>query len=190
MWDGPRAGLLATAGVATSEAIHIAVAAAGLTALFAAVPFAFTVLRIAGAAYLIPPRGSGADPPRLGRRVGRRDAHDPRAVRCRVRPHAVRHHRQLHPASADARASPVTGTGRLPDVQRRGPGPSVRSPAARWEAGSACGPQTPIPPRLPSVGHPASNAICRKLGFFLLGECDFEYPPGTTMRCNDWRLDL
>jgi RimJ/RimL family protein N-acetyltransferase len=42
----------------------------------------------------------------------------------------------------------------------------------------------------PSVDHPASNAICRKLGFFLLGECDFEYPPGTTMRCNDWRLDL
>ncbi|GAA3823356.1 LysE family translocator [Sphaerisporangium flaviroseum] len=53
MRGGPRAGLLATAGVATSEAIHIAVASAGLAALFAAVPFAFTVLRIAGAAYLI-----------------------------------------------------------------------------------------------------------------------------------------
>jgi threonine/homoserine/homoserine lactone efflux protein len=53
MRGGARAGLLATAGVATSEAIHIAVAAAGLTALFAAVPVAFTVVRIAGAAYLI-----------------------------------------------------------------------------------------------------------------------------------------
>lgn len=53
MRGGPRAGLLATAGVATSEAIHIAVAAVGLAALFAAVPFAFIVLRIAGAAYLI-----------------------------------------------------------------------------------------------------------------------------------------
>jgi RimJ/RimL family protein N-acetyltransferase len=42
----------------------------------------------------------------------------------------------------------------------------------------------------PSVGHPASNAICRKLGFTLLGPCDFEYPPGRPMRCNDWRLDL
>ncbi|MCF2532364.1 LysE family translocator [Yinghuangia soli] len=50
---GPRAGLLATAGVATSEAVHIAVAAAGLAALFAANPFAFMVLRIVGAAYLI-----------------------------------------------------------------------------------------------------------------------------------------
>jgi threonine/homoserine/homoserine lactone efflux protein len=53
MRGGPRAGLLATAGVATSEAVHVAVAAAGLAALFAAVPIAFTVVRIAGAAYLI-----------------------------------------------------------------------------------------------------------------------------------------
>jgi len=53
MRGGPRAGLLATAGVATSEAVHIAVAAAGLTALFAAVPIAFTVVRVAGGAYLV-----------------------------------------------------------------------------------------------------------------------------------------
>jgi RimJ/RimL family protein N-acetyltransferase len=42
----------------------------------------------------------------------------------------------------------------------------------------------------PSVENPASNAICRKLGFRLLGERDFEYPPGSLMRCNDWQLDL
>ena len=42
----------------------------------------------------------------------------------------------------------------------------------------------------PSVDHPASNAICRKLGFTLLGECRFEYPPGSYMQVNDWRLDL
>ncbi|MGW3351470.1 LysE family translocator [Nonomuraea rubra] len=53
MRGGPRAGLLATAGVATSEAVHVAVAAAGLAALFEAVPVAFTVVRVAGAAYLI-----------------------------------------------------------------------------------------------------------------------------------------
>ncbi|MEU4161058.1 LysE family translocator [Actinoplanes sp. NPDC026670] len=52
MRGGPRAGLLATAGIATSEAIHVLVAAAGLSALFTAVPGAFTVLRIAGAGYL------------------------------------------------------------------------------------------------------------------------------------------
>ncbi|WP_396449988.1 LysE family translocator [Actinomadura sp.] len=53
MRGGARAGLLATAGVATSEAVHVAVAAAGLAALFAAVPVAFTVVRTAGAAYLV-----------------------------------------------------------------------------------------------------------------------------------------
>lgn len=42
----------------------------------------------------------------------------------------------------------------------------------------------------PSVQNAPSNAICRKLGFTLLGEHDFEYPPGTPMRCNDWRFDL
>jgi RimJ/RimL family protein N-acetyltransferase len=42
----------------------------------------------------------------------------------------------------------------------------------------------------PKVVNGASNAICRKLGFELLGELDFEYPPGTPIRCNDWRLDL
>ncbi|TYC07161.1 GNAT family N-acetyltransferase [Micromonospora sp. WP24] len=42
----------------------------------------------------------------------------------------------------------------------------------------------------PSVGNPASNAVCRKAGFTLLGEIDFEYPPGEYMRSNDWRLDL
>lgn len=53
MKGGPRAGLLATAGVATSEAIHIALAAAGLAALLAAVPTAFTVVRLVGGAYLV-----------------------------------------------------------------------------------------------------------------------------------------
>ncbi|MEV4160853.1 LysE family translocator [Nonomuraea dietziae] len=53
MRGGPRAGLLATAGVATSEAVHVAVAAAGLAALFEAVPLAFTVVRVLGAVYLV-----------------------------------------------------------------------------------------------------------------------------------------
>jgi len=42
----------------------------------------------------------------------------------------------------------------------------------------------------PSVENAPSNAICRKLGFTLIGECQFEYPPGNFMQCNDWRLDL
>ena len=42
----------------------------------------------------------------------------------------------------------------------------------------------------PSVENAPSNAICRKVGFTLLGERDFEYPPGHAMRSNDWRFDL
>ncbi|MEU6882825.1 GNAT family N-acetyltransferase [Streptomyces sp. NPDC046712] len=42
----------------------------------------------------------------------------------------------------------------------------------------------------PSTDNGASNAVCRKAGFELLGERAFEYPPGHPLRCNDWRLDL
>ncbi|RLK23326.1 RimJ/RimL family protein N-acetyltransferase [Micromonospora sp. M71_S20] len=42
----------------------------------------------------------------------------------------------------------------------------------------------------PSVDNAPSNAVCRKAGFTLLGETEFEYPPGRLMRANDWRLDL
>lgn len=42
----------------------------------------------------------------------------------------------------------------------------------------------------PSVDNAPSNAICRKVGFTLQGQVDFEYPLGHPMRCNDWCLDL
>ncbi|MGE4252393.1 MAG: GNAT family N-acetyltransferase [Parvibaculaceae bacterium] len=42
----------------------------------------------------------------------------------------------------------------------------------------------------PAPENLASNAICRKTGFTFLGEVAFEFPPGHTMRCNDWRLEL
>jgi RimJ/RimL family protein N-acetyltransferase len=42
----------------------------------------------------------------------------------------------------------------------------------------------------PNVDNAPSNAICRKLGFELLGPCEVEFPRGHFMACNDWRLDL
>jgi RimJ/RimL family protein N-acetyltransferase len=42
----------------------------------------------------------------------------------------------------------------------------------------------------PNVDNAPSNAICRKLGFELLEACEFEFPKGHLMTCNDWRLDL
>jgi len=42
----------------------------------------------------------------------------------------------------------------------------------------------------PNVDNAASNALCRTLGFELLGDEEFEFPKGHLMRCNAWRLDL
>jgi RimJ/RimL family protein N-acetyltransferase len=42
----------------------------------------------------------------------------------------------------------------------------------------------------PAVTNGPSNALCRGAGFTNLGECEFEYPAGHPLRCNDWRLDL
>jgi RimJ/RimL family protein N-acetyltransferase len=42
----------------------------------------------------------------------------------------------------------------------------------------------------PSINNPPSNGICRKLGFELLGEVQFEYPKGHWAPSNDWRLAL
>ncbi len=51
--QGPRAGLLSLAGVVAGFGVHLLATALGLSALLAAVPLAFDVLRIAGAAYLL-----------------------------------------------------------------------------------------------------------------------------------------
>jgi RimJ/RimL family protein N-acetyltransferase len=44
----------------------------------------------------------------------------------------------------------------------------------------------------PSVDNGPSNAVCRKLGFTLIGETESEYPPksGRRLCVNIWRLDL
>ena len=42
----------------------------------------------------------------------------------------------------------------------------------------------------PGADNPASNAICRKLGFSLIETCAVEYPKGHFMQANNWRLDL
>ena len=42
----------------------------------------------------------------------------------------------------------------------------------------------------PDVRNGASNAVCRKAGMTMAGECDVEYPPGNPIRCQDWYLEL
>ena len=80
-----------------------------------------------------------------------------------------------------------TGWSVLPEFQ--GQGVATRATAAVVEQARAEGKHRFIY-AFPSVENGASNAICRKVGFTLLGEVEFEYPPGHLMRCNDWRLAL
>ena len=80
-----------------------------------------------------------------------------------------------------------TGWAVLPEYQGRGIAvAAVRAVAARAAAEGS----RHYLHAYPSVENRPSNAVCRKVGFELLGEYDFEYPPGHLLRCNDWRLDL
>jgi RimJ/RimL family protein N-acetyltransferase len=80
-----------------------------------------------------------------------------------------------------------TGWSVLPEFQ--GQGIASRATALVVAKAAADGRHRSIH-AFPSVENGPSNAICRKAGFTLLGEDQFEYPPGTFMRCNDWALDL
>ncbi|GAA3446861.1 LysE family translocator [Planomonospora venezuelensis] len=51
--QGRRAGLVSLAGVAAGFAVYLAAATAGIAAVFAVVPAAYTMLKLAGAVYLL-----------------------------------------------------------------------------------------------------------------------------------------
>ncbi|MFF8810668.1 LysE family translocator [Streptomyces pactum] len=53
MRGGPRAGLLATLGVITGDALYVVAAVTGLAVMLTTFPVVFTMLKLAGAAYLI-----------------------------------------------------------------------------------------------------------------------------------------
>ncbi|TMK77343.1 MAG: GNAT family N-acetyltransferase [Actinobacteria bacterium] len=80
-----------------------------------------------------------------------------------------------------------TGWGVLPAFQGRGI--AGRATALVIESAKAEGTHRFLH-AFPSVENGPSNAICRKLGFTLIEECEFEYPRGNFMQCNDWRFDL
>jgi RimJ/RimL family protein N-acetyltransferase len=72
----------------------------------------------------------------------------------------------------------------LPAFQGRG-----LASAATALALEAAAATEPLPVHaFPGIENAASNALCRTLGFTLVGPgLEFEYPPGTIMVCNDWR---
>ncbi|MCX4747900.1 GNAT family N-acetyltransferase [Kitasatospora sp. NBC_01287] len=85
-----------------------------------------------------------------------------------------------------------TGWGVLPAFQGRGIAAAAVAAAAVAAAAAAARAERGHRwlHAFPSVDNLASNALCRRAGFTLVEACDFEYPPGNLMRCNDWRLDL
>ncbi|MFC7813822.1 MULTISPECIES: GNAT family N-acetyltransferase [unclassified Streptomyces] len=80
-----------------------------------------------------------------------------------------------------------TGWAVLPEFQGRGL--AARAARAVTEAARDAGPHRYLH-AFPSIDHAASNAVCRRAGFTLLGQADFEYPKGHWIRSNDWRVDL
>ncbi|MFD7450608.1 GNAT family N-acetyltransferase [Kitasatospora sp. NPDC059827] len=80
-----------------------------------------------------------------------------------------------------------TGYAVLPQFQGRGLAVRALLLCAR-RAAHAGGPRWLH--AFPSVRHAASNAVCRRAGFELVGEVAFEYPPGHPIRSNNWRLAL
>jgi RimJ/RimL family protein N-acetyltransferase len=80
-----------------------------------------------------------------------------------------------------------TGWSVLPEFQGRGI--ATQATLAITEKAHAAGKHRFLH-AFPSADNGPSNAICRKAGFTLRGEYDFEFPPGHIMRCIDWRIDL
>lgn len=80
-----------------------------------------------------------------------------------------------------------TGYGILPAFQGRGL--AVAATLAAAGAARAEGRHRRLY-AFPSIHHGASNAVCRKAGFELIGDSEFEYPKGHFIRSNVWRLDL
>jgi RimJ/RimL family protein N-acetyltransferase len=90
--------------------------------------------------------------------------------------------------SASWRDRPIHETGWM--VLKRFQGQGIASGALAEILGRARAEKRfPIIDAFPSVENAPSNALCRKHGFELLEEIDFEYR-GTTLRCNRWELDL
>jgi len=80
-----------------------------------------------------------------------------------------------------------TGWNVLPAFQGRGIATAAASTVAALAGRQH---RHPYLHAFPATDHDASNAVCRKAGFALLGPTDIEYPPGAIMRCNDWQLEL
>ena len=78
-----------------------------------------------------------------------------------------------------------TGWMVLPEFQRRG---IAAAALAMLIERVRAEPAFPSMHAFPAVTNAASNALCRKLGFSLLGARDFDFR-GSALHCNHWVLE-
>lgn len=89
----------------------------------------------------------------------------------------------------DWHGAPALESGWSIEAEYRGQGIAPAAVIAMLDAARAAGATLPVH-AYPRVDNPASNAVCRKAGFRLLGEEEFEVKPGLVLHTNDWVADL
>lgn len=89
----------------------------------------------------------------------------------------------------DWRDEPVLEAGWSVEAAYRGHGMASAAVVAMLETARVRGERLPVH-AFPRVDNPASNGVCRKAGFRLLGEADFEVANGRVLHTNDWVADL
>lgn len=75
------------------------------------------------------------------------------------------------------------------EEEYRGRGIAPAAVAAMLDYARTAGETLPVH-AYPRVDNEASNAVCRKAGFTLVGELEFEIRPGLVLRTNDWVIEL
>lgn len=84
---------------------------------------------------------------------------------------------------------PVLEAGWSVEAAYRGRGIAPAAVMAMLDTARERGERLPVH-AFPRVDNPASNAVCRKAGFRLLGEAAFEVANGRVLHANDWVADL
>ncbi|KQM80834.1 GNAT family N-acetyltransferase [Agromyces sp. Leaf222] len=84
---------------------------------------------------------------------------------------------------------PAFESGWSVEAEYRGQGIAPAAVSVMLEVARTAGEVLPVH-AYPRVDNPASNAVCRKAGFTLLGPLEFEVKPGIVLHTNDWVHDL
>lgn len=89
----------------------------------------------------------------------------------------------------ERRGEPALESGWSVESEYRGQGIAPAAARALLDAARAAGETLPVH-AYPRVDNLASNAVCRKAGFRLLGPLEFEVAPGRILQTNDWVAEL